>query len=219
MAIAFACSGCQKSMTAPDEAAGRKARCKTCQAVTHVPRPLVLEAGEQRAHHYLFAHRFVPQTSFSGGAGAGLLMAMAADPQGGLLRKGWDAVGAQLPRAQRLAPDGLSGSVVEAREGLNLAVVQLPPARRQPEALFVAGAYALDPAGEGMSFRLLTLELGLDMGTGQPQTVLGEWAPTREGGLRHLNWGPGPPDSLTAFASAARALIDKDDAQPHGSLG
>jgi hypothetical protein len=208
MAIAFECSGCSKRMSAGDDAAGRKAKCKACGVVTHVPRPLVLEEGERRDHHYDFAHGFLPHMSFRGGMGVGTLLAMASDAKGALLRMGWESVGSSLPQKDRLPPDGLRATLVEPAKDLALAVIQLPPARRSPEALFVAGCY--DQRGGSTSFRFLTLELGLDLATLGPRTVLGEWLPSADGGPpAHGNLGTGPPDSREAFVAACLRLLDE----------
>lgn len=178
--------------------------CKTCGATSHVPRPLVLEPGPFRQHHYEFAHRFLPHMCFKGGMGAETLRQMAADKAGELLKHGWGSAGSVVAAPERLPSDGLKARLVEPREGLSLAVVQLPQARRMVEALYVAGVY------QGTSFRFVTLELSVDIVSQTPRTVLGEWIPGKgqSGGLSHVNWGNGPPDSREAFIRAAVRVID-----------
>lgn len=203
--IDFECDGCQKPMQAPVKAAGQRAVCKTCGATSHVPRPLVLEPGAFRQHHYEFAHRFLPHMCFRGGMGAETLRSMATDKAGELLRHGWGSAASVVEPADRLPPDGLKARLIEPREGLTLAVVQLPQARRMVEALYVAGVY--QPGG----FRFVTLELSVDIVSQRPRTVLGEWMPGRQGPeapLTHVNWGNGPPDSREAFVRAAVRVID-----------
>jgi hypothetical protein len=39
MSIKFSCQGCGKELTAPDEMAGRKAKCKVCSTITPIPTP------------------------------------------------------------------------------------------------------------------------------------------------------------------------------------
>jgi hypothetical protein len=193
-------------MKVPDAAAGRKGRCKECRGVTRVPRPLILEDGDCRDHHYQFAHGFLPGMSLGNPEGAGTIMGMALDSSGDLLRKGWAMVGERIPKRERLSPKGLKATFVEANDDVGVGVIQLPQALRQAEALFVAGAYI--QARQGMDFRLLTLELAVNLGGGA-QTMLCEWLVNDDGGLDHANFGPGPPDSREAFVEAVVNLVER----------
>ena len=201
-AIQFNCSECGQVMKAPETAAGRKGRCKACGNVERVPRPLICESGDYRPHHYAFAHGLVPAFSLlSGPEGTGTLLAMCVDPSGDFARKSWRMAGEDLPRDQRLSPEGLKATMVEVDDSLGLAMVRLPPARFMAEAIYVVGVYQKG-RGRKMDFRLLTLELSYG-----PSTMLCEWAPTREGGLNHVNHGPGSPDSETALVKAIRQIL------------
>ncbi|MGE0707265.1 MAG: hypothetical protein AB7N76_16360 [Planctomycetota bacterium] len=211
--IRFTCQACGKSFKLPDEAGGRRGRCKGCGEVMRVPLALSLEQGTPRRHHYSFAHAFLPAMCLQGPP---YLLGLVLDAKGELLRKGWEVVASKLDPAERLEPAGLEGSFHERSGGLGLALVQLPPPRRQAEAIFVAGAFLR--AGGGTTFRYLTLELGLDVGTGRPHTVLGEWVPAGDGG-RHLHWGEGPPPEREAFLDAVEALVLDAKRQPLGSAG
>ncbi|MEZ6187856.1 MAG: hypothetical protein R3F62_22955 [Planctomycetota bacterium] len=211
MPISFTCPSCEQSFTLPDAAGGRLGRCKGCKRKIRVPFPLVVEDGEPRAHHYVFAHRFLPAVSFGNPEGAGLLIAMAGQESGELFRRCWADVASELPPAERLTPDGFKGAVVEVSDRLAIAVVTLPQARFQAEAVFVAGSYQRKRAG--MTFRLFALELSRDLQAGQPSVVLGEWQPGRRG-LAHVNWGGDVPNSPEGFAQAIAHLIRDPKRKP-----
>lgn len=214
MPITFDCASCDRDFNVPDAAAGKRATCKGCGATTHVPRPLTLEPGPFRPHHYEFAHRFLPGVSFGGAAGSGLLLVLASDHEGEVLRRYWSAAAEQLPAELHMPPHGLKGTFVEVDEQLSLAVLQLPPARRVPEALFLAGVYVTGQGG--LPFRrLLTLELTLSQHARRPSTMLCEWAPGPDR-LVHVNWGfEGPwADSRELFVRAVRDLLDDPDREP-----
>jgi hypothetical protein len=205
VAIQFKCSACEQVMKAPEAAAGRKGRCKGCGHVERVPRPLVFKEGEYRPHHYVFAHVMAPAICFGSKEGSGMLMAMCTDDSGKFLRKTWRMASEGLPRSQHLKPEGLEAKMVEVDGDHALAMVRLPTAHYQAEAIYLVGSYQF--SSRGSMFRLLTLELSYDFSKKTPCTMLCEWSPTRDGGCNHGNFGPGPPDSETALTKAIVDLL------------
>jgi hypothetical protein len=88
-----------------------------------------------RDHHYLFAHRALPQIFF--GNVERLIADFKQDPARPLAAI-WDMVGERLPEKARLEPKGLTGEYRTDEAGRTIIVVTLPAAERIPEAAFAA---------------------------------------------------------------------------------
>lgn len=220
MDVPYDCPGCDRELSVPLSAAGKRVRCKSCEQVAHVPRPLTIEQGDPRPHHYTFAHRFLPQMALGSYDQSALFLHLTADPTGASLQESWrlTAKVTGLDPALHLQPDGLRRMVFDAGERHALVAIQLPPARRLAEALFVGAL--VDKAPDAATFpvqRFFTLEPTLNLIDGRPSTMLCEWSlHPQEGRLVHVNWGfEGPwADSPEMFAVAVRDLLGDPDRRP-----
>ncbi|UGT40001.1 hypothetical protein LTV02_28730 [Nocardia yamanashiensis] len=143
-----------------------------------------------RAQHYQFAHRLLAHMARS--RGAELVKRVAPENWTAALTDWWNGLGSTLPAADRLAPTGLSGRLIE-RDGSRIVLVTLPEPTASPEAYFAA--FVVPPeAGE---CRYYTLEYSVDPLGGEPYTTLGQWS---DGS--HINMGPGPAPTAEAFLDA-----------------
>jgi hypothetical protein len=124
----------------------------------------------------------------------------------------WQVVGERFGPAERLGDEGLCCSIHTLANGLQAAVITLPPARGPTEAHMVAIVYG--PAQRRLWFwktepvlRYFTLEFGFDRETNECLTLLCEW--TRHG---HFNYEKGPAPEVTAFLEAIQELLTTDRA-------
>lgn len=164
---------------------------------------------QPRAHHYQFVHGLLPSLAFSD---MPTFLGVGSTDEG--VRKLWGLVASQLPVAQRLEPSGLSTWEEVYGEKHVLWGVVLPTPQRITEAWYAA--WMIWPMGttsgwlkkkENVGFRYFTLERTIDLGApDRPATVLGEWAP-HEGGMRHLNYGPGPASSAAGVSPDRAAFV------------
>jgi hypothetical protein len=152
------------------------------------PASAIPEAPARREHHYTFAHLALPQLFLSNPER--FLGAMNQDG-GAFLEHFWKKVGEQVPREQVLSSEGMAFDVRSDPQAV-LAIVRLPPARVEAEALLVGCHYWRAPPQDPATprARYFTLELR-GQEAGQPQTFLGEWE-QENGHLSHVNHGEGP---------------------------
>ncbi|MGV9266223.1 hypothetical protein ACWDRR_16345 [Kitasatospora sp. NPDC003701] len=154
----------------------------------------IVENGP-RPHHYRFAHKVLAGLARD----LGPKMLDAVPPQGfgaGLVSL-WGDFGGSLPAGDRLPSDGLDANLITLGPH-RLLVVVLPRPAAPAEAYYTA---VVQPAGADHC-RYFTLEHAVDPFTGEPYTVLGEWA---DGS--HLNLGSGPAPGLATFLEAVVALL------------
>lgn len=156
-------------------------------------KPRMFVTGRPRDHHYRFGHRELPA-----------LVRKVADKMPALaesgqmdegLRLAWDAVGQQLPPADRWASHGL-GATLHPTTHAQVVLVSMPQALHATEAHFAAITVS-----EGAAPRYIVLEHSWSVDD-QPTTVVGEW--TEEG---HLNLGPGPEPDAAAFLARVESLL------------
>jgi len=161
-----------------------------------------MDPREKRRHHYLYAHRVLPQLAFQDPAG---FCARLSNPAAGQasLEALWAAVGADVQTA--LPGDGLQLTQhVLPRSGRTVFLVELPPPQIMPEAYYLAVLPGPDVLG------ILTLEYSEDFESGEPCTVLGGW--TSDG--THLNMGKGAEPTREAFLEQLDSMTDKAEDLP-----
>lgn len=146
--------------------------------------------ADPRRHHYLFAHRALPSLVFTQPTRFVQTLRENGDT---FLMSVWDRVGADLKRKERVDPAGLSFELTESDLG-TLALIELPPARGDAEAHFVA--VVIDAAEEPPQY--FTLERATSPITHEVYNVLGAWKKDRG----HFNLGEGPPTDRQAFRDA-----------------
>ncbi len=148
-----------------------------------------------RPHHYELAHRALP--SLMGPNPEHVIETLRSDSALAFLEHIGGVVCERLERAGAIPPPncfaGLAVHQVEAA-GLPVVLVRMPPALAPAEAIFVA--LFVTAEGEG---RVHTLELSVNVMTGDPTTMACEW---RDG--THMNHGQGPEGSVEAY----RAWLD-----------
>ena len=86
-------------------------------------------------------------------------------------------------------------------------VLEFPEPQEQAEAHMVALVLLADRSAEisdakTVPGRYFTLEKSMDVMSGEPQTVFGEWTNNK-----HLNRGTGPDPSVDAFVSAIKEVV------------
>jgi hypothetical protein len=128
------------------------------------------------------------------------------------LRIRWQVVGERFDPAERLGDEGLCCGNHTLANGLQAAVITLPPARGPTEAHMVAIVYR--PAQRRLWFwktetvlRYFTLERGFDPETNEWLTVLCEWTPHG-----HVNYDKGPTPDVPAFLEAIQELLTRRSA-------
>ncbi|MFD8783652.1 hypothetical protein [Kitasatospora sp. NPDC059599] len=154
--------------------------------------------NDPRPHHYRFAHLVLPGLARDRGPHL-----VDGDPDRDVaaeLAALWDDFGKQLPDAERLPSDGLRGSRITLGAH-RLLVVVLPRPAAPAEAYYTA---VVQPEGTGHC-RYFTMEHAVNPFTGEPYTVLGEWA---DGS--HLNLGSAEP-GLSAFLAAVVTVLDESE--------
>jgi len=150
-----------------------------------------------REHHYVFAHRMLPDmVNFPGS-----FTELVAEGKFGMTLRGlWDQFGASLPEQDRISSDGIDATGVDVG-GVPGMLITLPPAKHWTE-MYAALVVPLDPIDER---RFFTLERQLNDGSGEPGTMICE---RRENS--HGNFGPGPEgaDYDGFIARIARVLSE-----------
>ena len=158
--------------------------------------------GDPRLHHYLFAHRILPD--FTLNQGPDLLSTLARDGQV-FLDWIWSRLAEDLPPAEHLDPEGLTFSLHELGPW-HIVLITLPPAEHTTEAHMVAAVAQLHPLGWGQqtygTFRCFTLERT----DAHPATSLCEWTLDA-----HLHIGPGPAVDPDAFLQAVLGQLEFAD--------
>lgn len=162
---------------------------------------------QPRDHHYLFAHRTLPQLVFRKTDDfLAAVVERGAEP----LQALWQWLAEQLePPAVAVASDGLAGEVMTL-DGVGLAVLfTLPPPACPTEAYFTAAVLQTpsdaSPEPPEPVVRYLTLErtVAIPGNVRSEPTVIGEW--TAEG--THRNHGAGPEPTRQGFIGAIQALV------------
>lgn len=158
--------------------------------------------GDPRLHHYLFAHRILPD--FTLNQGPDLFATLDRDGQV-FLEWIWSRLAQDLPAAEHLDPEGLGFSRHELGPW-HIILVTLPPAAHTTEAHMVAAVAHQHPLGWGQhaydAFRCFTLERT----DAHPTTALCEWRPDA-----HHHLGPGPTLDPGAFLKAVLGQLDFAD--------
>ena len=164
------------------------------------------EEQEARAHHYVFAHRVLPQIAAKSGGAFALDLLQDHRRAAARLVELWEQIGGDLTIP--LPSTGLD-VVIGTCRGQPTPVIVLPTPEIMSEAHFVA----LVPEPQGFLARLLgrpktwrffTLEFGLGMG-GTQRTVVCEWKLGPEG-FEHANYGDGPAAEIDAFLERLQGL-------------
>ncbi|MFJ9456496.1 hypothetical protein ACIRST_15545 [Kitasatospora sp. NPDC101447] len=151
--------------------------------------------NDPRPHHYQFAHRVLAGLARDLGP-----KMLAHEPDHGFsagFASLWNDVGGRLPDGQQLPSDGLKAELITLGPH-RLLVVVMPRPIAPAEAYYTA---VVQPGGADHC-RYFTLEHAMNPFTGEPYTVLGEWA-----NGSHLNLGSGPAPDLSAFLSAVVTLL------------
>ena len=167
-----------------------------------------MSPAQPRRQHYHFAHRALPGLLFSNPERFFHTMTQEGLP---FLEFAWQRSaepqrGAETTRVRPSSPsDGLALHLEQLEDGVQLALITLPPPQAMTEAYFVAAIYRpADQPGQLSLLRYITLEYSLNPATQQPLTVLGEWDSSKP---IHRNWGGGPPPELAAFRAAVFSLL------------
>ncbi|MBV9470337.1 MAG: hypothetical protein JO316_24190 [Abitibacteriaceae bacterium] len=160
-----------------------------------------------RTHHYQFAHWMLPQMGFQ--ESGHMLVSLTRSDASEFLKSLWQSVGNELPRQERLSPDGLS-CLIRKFDDYAIAIITLPKAFRVTEAYYTAftfGPVSTVPKGQlhSLPMRYFALEVGFSMPGEPSRTVFSEW--TRE--PSHINMGDGPKPEVEAFFTKICELIGK----------
>lgn len=156
-----------------------------------------------RDHHYLYAHRLLPQLAFSAPE---KFLAFVERNGSAFLEYFWNECGKQIAEDERIQPEGLSCKIYSLDDGIVAACITLPQPVEMPEAYFAAFVHR--PEGDDLLnskqvfTRYFTLEYGQRM-DGSARTVLCEW--NAEGS--HLNYGDGPPPQMDLFLNSIESLL------------
>lgn len=138
-----------------------------------------------RPHHYLFAHRVLPQVFY--GSTELLLLHLRGEGVEELKRL-WQEVASRLDPVERLPAAGFTLEITRHEPDLRVFWITLPPAERSPEAHYVA----LAVRGPERTYYTLEKSISHD---GQATTAFCTW--TREGS--HKNFGQAGPPTLEDF--------------------
>jgi hypothetical protein len=150
-----------------------------------------------RPHHYLFAHRVMPQFFFKNTDS--FFMRLQAEPATEAARV-WDYVGEPLRPEDRLPAEGLTAEYRTGENGLRMVVVTLPPAKISPEAIYLVLAI------RGRDRFCLTYERSHPLMELKDIAILCGW--DSSGG--HLNFGFGGDHSREAFEKALTKFFSED---------
>ncbi|MEU9128818.1 hypothetical protein AB0D08_12010 [Kitasatospora sp. NPDC048540] len=156
-----------------------------------------LVENDPRPHHYQFAHKVLAGLAMD--LGPRMLDRIPEEGTGAALASLWDDFGGRLPAGERLPSDGLRADLITLGPH-RLLVVVLPRPSAAAEAYYTA---VVQPGGADHC-RYFTLEHAMNPFTGEPYTVLGEWA-----NGSHLNLGTGPAAELSGFLTAVVDLLSE----------
>lgn len=199
----------------PVENQGTLVRCKRCRSRVRLPADLSPEeilaelekAQRERMHHYMFAHRILPEVAFADPKH--VLELMKSDKAELFLRDLWSEVGSACPRV--LSGEGLRVSL-EPVEGFEqpVVLVHLPQPEIPPEAHFLAMVPSFDRKFFGLvkrkTVRCFTLERSVRL-AGGTRTVVCEWSLDDTSALQHGNYGEGPSPTPSAFVEHLGAIL------------
>lgn len=167
---------------------------------------------DPREHHYLFAHRVLPQLAWDNPEG--FYVTAFTDEEGAHLLDWWNTLGDQLEPDARVEGAGLGWSAFAYDEHLVVSC-RFPAPEAAAEAFFATvicgplrGLTREDL--EATPLRYMVLERGATLSGHQGSTtMLCEW--TRDGA--HLNHGQGPAPELEIFEAIALRMVagDSDD--------
>jgi hypothetical protein len=136
-------------------------------------------AEKPRPHHYVFAHRALPQIFFRN---TDSLFLRTQNGPADEVRAFWEIIGRSLPEADRLPADQLTAEyrpAADSSQDVRMVVVTLPPALIPPEALYAVLAI------RGRERFYLTYERSAPLLELKPVAVLCGWDATGN----HLNHG------------------------------
>lgn len=171
-----------------------------CQSPVREPRIQEIPIEPYRAHHYLFAHRFLPIFLFQDPQA--LRVSLSAGGQDFIVSY-WDYVGEDLPKKERLSAEGLSIEPLEMGPD-TVYLLTLPAPQGQLEAYYIAVVFGpSDTAYFALENNSMMRSMGLDL------AFFCAWEPL----LVHVNYGPAPVSRL-AFLD----LVKKMRGPPEGHL-
>lgn len=188
-------------------------RCKRCRTRLQLPaerdpEQLLRELEDhrrERMHHYVFAHRILPEVAFTDPNH--VLELLKSDKGTPFLSDLWEEVGRACPRP--LEADGLEVSV-QALGGCEIILVQLPTPVVAPEAHYLALVHGQESRFFGLvkrpRLRCFTLERSIRL-AGGTRTVICEWTWNQESGLEHNNYGAGPPANAQDFLGSLAGIL------------
>ena len=164
---------------------------------------------EPRNHHYIFAHRVLPELFFRNPE-----QFIDALGEGGddFLLDLWERVGEMEINSgiERFTSVDLKCEIKKLGDGTNVVLITLPVPEGITEAYFIAAIYR--PAVRKILFikkkvviRFFTLEYGWNLDD-STRTVLCEW---KKGGV-YYNMGDGPEPTLQEFFKSVCTLIEAD---------
>jgi hypothetical protein len=158
-------------------------------------------------HHYMFAHRILPEVAFADPEH--LLELMTSDQAQPFVADLWEEVGLACPAA--LPADGLRVTV-EPLEGFAnpVILVHLPTPEIPPEAHYLAIVPTVERRLWGLitrqAVRCFTLERSVRL-AGGTRTVVCEWTLDSSSMLQHGNYGAGPAPTPNAFLDRLGAIL------------
>ncbi|WP_375771933.1 hypothetical protein NR798_13935 [Archangium gephyra] len=156
-----------------------------------------------RDHHYTFAYRALPLLFLSHPEGFFGGLEQAGEDY---LKQGWKIVGDRMPQGAVLEPEGMALDFL-GNDHAVLAVVRLPPARADAEAVMVGCYLWKAPPRDAITTpraRYFTLALA-GQEAGAPRTVFCEWR-QENGQLSSVSNGDGP-NTVEGFVAAIQHKV------------
>lgn len=152
-----------------------------------------------RLHHYLVSHQGIPIIFHrDSDEFAENLQKHGAD----YLKFYWDLTGKHPLVTEVIPPDGLACQIQQMPQGIMLGIITFPPPKFVTEVYFAAVVYRKKKFFERALARYITLEQALKISDELP-TQLCEWTQDR----KHLNFGAGPPPTISGFYEAISRLL------------
>lgn len=146
-----------------------------------------------RLHHYLFAHRVLPQYAFLPGVD---IFQVLEEQKENILKQLWALAAKYVDLDECLPFAGFKIYFVKSTPFMG-AIIVLPEPKKITEAhmvLFVRRICKKRAGKKPSKCRYFTLEYGKN----DKDTVLGEWT-----GRQHMNYGTGPDPKIRNFWEAA----------------
>ncbi len=199
LSLALACAVIMGGCASPRGSAPERSEPPVLQSVPALRSPI--DSAEQerlkpRPHHYLFAHRILPEFFFRDTDR--LFLALRENPTETLVGI-WDKLGESLAVEDRLPADGLSAECRDTDDGMRMCTVTLPEAQVLPEAIFAVLAI------RGKERWYLTYERTLvPDALLEERAVLCAW--TSDG--THLNYGFGGNYSRAGFEETLQRFFE-----------